>query len=208
VVGVVPDYSLHTVRTQIGPILYYIDPELNRFGDVTVKLTGQNVDATLASISKQGRAMGLKRPVVLRFYSQIAQALYADATRQTAAVAASAGLAVLIACLGLFGLAVFTAERRIKEIGVRKAMGAATTDIVGLLLRAFTRPVLLANLIAWPTAGWAMNRWLSGFAYHVALSPWYFLAGGGAAALIAVLTVLGHCIGQARAKPVQALRYE
>jgi putative ABC transport system permease protein len=208
VVGVVPDYSLHTVRGEIGPILYYIDPELNRFSNVTVTLTGENVASTLAAISKQGPAMGQKRPMVLRFYSQIAQELYADITRQAAAVAASAALAVLIACLGLFGLAVFTAERRIKEIGVRKAMGAATSDIVALLLKAFTRPVLIANLIAWPIAGWAMQRWLQGFAYHVGLSPWYFVAGGGAAALIAVLTVLGHCIGQARARPVQALRYE
>jgi putative ABC transport system permease protein len=196
------------VRDRIGPLLYYVDPAINRLGDVTVKLTGENVAATLDAISKQGPAMGQKRPLALRFYSQVAQALYADIITQTAAVAASAALAVLIACLGLFGLAVFTAERRIKEVGVRKAMGASTRDIVGLLLKAFTRPVLLANLLAWPLAWWAMGRWLSGFAYHVALSPWYFLAGGGAAALIAVLTVLGHCIGQARAKPVHALRYE
>ena len=208
VVGVVPDYSLHTVRGEIGPILYYIDPELNRFSNVTVQLTKKNKTTTLDAISKQARAMGQKRPPVVRFYSQLAQGLYADVTRQTAAVAASAALAVLIACLGLFGMAVFTAERRIKEIGVRKAMGAATADIVALLLQAFTRPVLLANLIAWPIAGWAMQSWRQGFAYHVDLSPWYFLAGGGAAVLIAVLTVLGHCIAQARAKPVQALRYE
>jgi putative ABC transport system permease protein len=152
--------------------------------------------------------MGANRPFVLRFYSQIAQTLYADIISQTAAVAASAVLAVLIACLGLFGLAVFTAERRIKEIGVRKAMGASAADIVGLLLRAFTRPVLLANLLAWPLAWWAMDHWLDGFAYRIALSPWYFAAGGGAAILVAALTVIGQCVQQARAKPVHALRYE
>ena len=208
IVGVVPDFSMQSVRDPIGPILYFVDPAGTRFSPLAVKLSRRNVAATLDSISRQQQAMGAKRPFVLRFYSQVAQALYADIISQTAAVAASAALAVLIACLGLFGLAVFTAERRIKEIGVRKAMGAATHDIIGLLLKAFTRPVLLANLVAWPTAGWAMDRWLSGFAYHVALSPWYFLAGGGAAALIAILTVLGHCIHQARAKPVHALRYE
>jgi putative ABC transport system permease protein len=208
IVGVVPDFSLQSVRDPIGPILYYVDPLSTRRDALAVKLTGQDVAGTLASIARQGPALGQKRPMVLRFYSQVAQTLYADIIGQTAAVGASAALAILIACLGLFGLAVFTAERRIKEIGVRKAMGAATPDIVGLLLKAFTRPVLLANLLAWPIAWWAMQRWLSGFAYHVVLSPWYFLAGGGAAALIAVLTVLGHCIGQARAKPVNALRYE
>ena len=208
IVGVVPDFSLQSVRDPIGPILYYVDPLSVRRGSLAVTLTGQDVAGTLGAIAQQGRALGQKRPMTVRFYSQVAQALYADIISQTAAVAASAALAVLIACLGLFGLAVFTAERRIKEIGVRKAMGAATFDIVGLLLKAFTRPVLLANLLAWPIAWWAMSRWLSGFAYHIALSPWYFVAGGGAAPAIAMLTVLGHCIGQARAKPVHALRYE
>jgi putative ABC transport system permease protein len=208
IVGVVPDFSMQSVRDAIRPTLYYVDPDTTRSGFLAVELTGENVAATLRAIAQQAPAMGARRPFVLRFYSQIAQALYADIVQQTAAVSASAGLAVLIASLGLFGLAAFTAERRIKEIGVRKAMGAATSDIVGLLLKAFTRPVLLANLLAWPVAWWAMDRWLAGFAYHVDLSPWYFVAGGGAAALIAVLTVLGHCIHQARARPVQALRYE
>jgi putative ABC transport system permease protein len=208
IVGVVPDFSLQSVRDPIGPILYYADPLSTRRDALAVKLTGRDVAETLASIVRQGPALGQKRPLVLRFYSQLARARYADIIQQTAAVATSAALAVLIACLGLFGLAVFTAEQRVKEIGVRKAMGAATADIVGLLLKAFTRPVLLANLLAWPVAWWAMNRWLAGFAYHVGLSPWYFLAGGGAAVVVAVLTVLGHCIHQARAKPVHALRYE
>ena len=208
IVGVAPDFSMQSVRDPIGPILYFVDPAGTRFSPLAVKLSRNNVAATLDTISQQQQAMGAKRPFVLRFYSQIAQTLYADIISQTAAIAASAALAILIACLGLFGLAVFTAERRIKEIAVRKAMGAATADIVALLLKAFTRPVLLANLVAWPIAWWAMNRWLSGFAYHVALSPWYFAAGGAAAVSIAVLTVLGHCVHQARAKPVQALRYE
>jgi putative ABC transport system permease protein len=208
IVGVIPDFSMQTVRDPIGPILYYADPDMMRLSPLAVTLTGQGVAATVQAISQQRTAMGAKRPFVLRFQSEIEQKLYADITRQTAAVAATAALAVLIACLGLFGLAVFTAERRIKEIGVRKAMGASTPDIVGLLLNAFTRPVLLANLVAWPLAWWALSRWLQGFAYHVALSPWYFLAGGGAAAAIAILTVLGHCVHQARAKPVLALRYE
>jgi putative ABC transport system permease protein len=208
IVGVAPDFSMQSVRDPIRPTLYYVDPATTRSGFLAVKLTGENVAGTLRAIAQQGPAMGVRRPFVLRFYSQIAQALYADIVRQTAAVSASAVLAVLIACLGLFGLAVSTAERRVKEIGVRKAMGASTADIVGLLMLTFTRPVLLANLIAWPAAWWVMRYWLSAFAYRVALSPWYFLAGGGAAALIAALTVLGHSVRQARARPVHALRYE
>jgi putative ABC transport system permease protein len=208
IVGVVPDFSLESVREPIGPILYYVDPLTTRKDFLTVMLTGGDVAATLDAIAQQARPLGQKRPLVIRFYSQLAQTLYADIISQTAAVAASAALAVLIACLGLFGLAVFTAERRIKEIGVRKAMGASAGDIVGLLLKAFTRPVLLANLIAWPLAWWAMQHWLSGFAYRIALSPWFFAAGGGAALAVAALTVIGQCVRQARAKPVHALRYE
>ena len=115
---------------------------------------------------------------------------------------------MFIACLGLFGLAADAAERRTKEIGVRKAMGASSRNIVVLLLKSFTRPVLWANLIAWPVSWWAMDRWLSGFAYRITLAPWIFLAASAAALAIATLTVAAHAVRVARAKPIGALRYE
>jgi len=123
-------------------------------------------------------------------------------------VAVCAGLAIAIAGVGLFSLAAFTTERRTKEIGVRKALGAGTGDIVQLLLWQFARPVLWANLIAWPTAFWAMDRWLSGFAYRVDLPPWLFLAASASGVLIAWATVSAHTVLVARAKPAGALRYE
>ncbi len=127
---------------------------------------------------------------------------------QGIAISICAGLAIFIACLGLFALAAFTTERRTKEIGVRKAMGAETGDIVRLLLWQFTQPVLWANLIAWPVAWWAMDHWLQGFAYRVDLPPWLFLAATAAAVVIAWATVSTHAWLVARARPVTALRYE
>jgi putative ABC transport system permease protein len=115
---------------------------------------------------------------------------------------------VFIAALVLFGLAAFTAERRSKEIGIRKAMGADRGDIVRLLLWSFTKPVLWANLIAWPLGWWALDRWLHGFGRHIDLDPWTFLVASLAALVIAWVTVLAHTLKVAGAKPVTALRYE
>ena len=136
------------------------------------------------------------------------QDLYRDVVIQGVVVAVCAGLAISIAGIGLFSLAAFTTEQRTKEIGVRKAMGARTIDIVRLLLWRFTQPVLWANLIAWPAAFWAMDRWLSGFAYRVDLPIWLFLAASAAGVVIAWATVSAHTVLVARAKPARALRYE
>jgi putative ABC transport system permease protein len=119
-----------------------------------------------------------------------------------------AGVAAFIACLGLFGLSVYSAEQRTKEIGIRKTMGATRLDIVKRLLWQFSKPVIWANLIAWPIAGITMSRWLQGFAYHINLEPWLFLSATLLALMIALLTVSGHAILVARAKPATALRYE
>ncbi len=206
IVGVVRDFSLQTVREPIRPMIYYVDPAFT--ADLTVRVSGQDTAAIVGRIARQGALLGAKRPLKIEFYSQIAQTLYDDIIHQGLAVAASAGVAVFIACLGLFGLAANTAERRTKEIGIRKAMGASSRNIVVLLLKSFTRPVLWANLIAWPVSWWAMDRWLSGFAYRITLAPWIFLAASAAALAIATLTVAAHAVRVARAKPIGALRYE
>ena len=117
-------------------------------------------------------------------------------------------LAVVIGCLGLFGLAAFTAERRTKEIGIRKVLGAQTQDIVRLLVWQFSHPVLIANLIAWPVAWWVMRDWLNGFDTRIALTPVPFLEAGLLALLIAIATIAAHAWRVARTNPIHALRYE
>jgi putative ABC transport system permease protein len=206
VIGVVPDFTLESIRSPIAPQLYYVDPGDCRF--MVVKLDGRRMPETLKAIRQAWRATGHERPLPLAFENQVVQDLYKDVIVQGVAIAICAGLAIFIACLGLFALAAFTTERRTKEIGVRKAMGASTFDVVRLLLWQFTQPVLWANLIAWPLAWLAMRRWLDGFAYRVDLPAWLFLAAAAAAVAIAWLTVSLHSWLVARARPVTALRYE
>ena len=206
IVGVAPDYTLGSIRTTIEASLYYVDPV--RAGILVVKLDGRTVPETLRAIDRIWKRSGQKGPPNRLFEDQGVQSLYQDVITQEIALSICSGLAILIACVGLFALAAFITERRTKEIGVRKAMGASTFDVVRLLLWQFTKPVLWANLIAWPLAFWAMDHWLRGFAYRVDLPPWLFLAASVVAVLIAWITVSTHAWLVARAKPAMALRYE
>jgi len=151
---------------------------------------------------------GPSRPISEMFLAQFRRNLYLDLTIQDATIAICAGLAILIACLGLFALAAFMTERRTREIGIRKAMGAGTRDVVLLLLWQFTIPVLCAVALALPLGAWAMSGWLQQFAYRVPLSAWTFALAGAAAILIAWLTVSYQSYTVARAKPAGALQYE
>jgi putative ABC transport system permease protein len=206
VIGIVPDFTLGSVRQPIQPMLYFVEPGRERF--ILMKLDGRTIPETLAEIDRIWKRTGHDNPAGYRFESQQVQDLYRDIITQGAALAICAGLAILIACVGLFALAAFTTERRTKEIGVRKAMGADTSDVVRLLVWQFTRPVLWANLIAWPVAFWAMDQWLHGFAYRVGLPVWLFLAASALAVAIAWATVGAQAFLAARSRPVSALRYE
>jgi putative ABC transport system permease protein len=128
--------------------------------------------------------------------------------RQGTLFAVFVGIAIFIACLGLFGLAAFSTQRRTKEIGIRKVFGARVRDVVFLLLWQFSIPVLIANAIAWPVAWYYLHGWLQGFAYRITLSPLYFLGAGATALVIAWATVFVHARRVAGANPIHALRYE
>ena len=206
IIGVVPDFSRDTVREAIAPMFY---ENGSWFTQLNVKLRGAAVPETLRAIDRLWNQIpGETRPISRQFYDEYVQTLYLSLTRQRAIFGVFALVAMLLAGLGLFGLAGFTVERRTREIGVRKAMGAETGDVARLLLWQFAKPVLWANVIAWPVAGYIMYRWLLGFAYRIDLEPWLFAAASLTALAIAMLTVSTHSILVARANPVAALRYE
>jgi putative ABC transport system permease protein len=134
--------------------------------------------------------------------------MYFDIIQQRRVLGSLSGVAVFLSCLGLFGLSIYTAQRRTKEIGIRKVMGASTGAVMRLLLWAFAKPVVWASLIAWPFAAWIMNRWLDGFVYRVDLGWWMLPVASLLALAITLATVSAHSYLVARAKPASALRYE
>jgi putative ABC transport system permease protein len=206
IVGVVPDFARDSVRAAIEPVFF--STTIGSF-ELDVKLRGQDVPQTLAAIDRLwNQTSPLPGPISRRFFDQYVEDLYRDLTRQGTFFTVLASLAIVLAALGLFGLAAFTVERRTREIGVRKALGASTSDVTRLLLWRFVKPVLAANLIAWPVIGWLMARWLREFAYHIELPLWVFPIAGGVALVIALVTVGGHSIRVGRSAPVRALRYE
>jgi len=209
IIGVVQDFTLGSMRQPILPTFYAIGRELPPSSvGLAIKLDGKHTPETLAAIDKLWKRFGDGRPPTRVFADLFTMRLYVDTIIQGATVAIAGVIALSIAALGLFALSAYTTEQRTKEIGIRKAMGASSADILKLLLWQFTKPVLWANLIAWPVAFLVMRWWLSGFAYHVDVAPWTFAAAGAAALFIALATVLAHALNVARAKPVSALRYE
>ena len=206
VIGVVPDFTAGSIRNAIQPTAYFIDPGMS--STLVLKLDGKAMPETMRALEAEWKKASNGLPFGGRFMSQLMNDLYADILRQTKLFAGFSLVAIVVAAMGLLGLAVFTAQRRTREIGLRKVMGASRADILRFIGWQFARPVLLANLLAWPCAWFFLRRWLDGFAYHVDLDPTAFLAASALAALIAVISVSGHALLVARARPVEALRYE
>jgi putative ABC transport system permease protein len=206
IIGVVPDFARDSVRVAIEPVFF--SNNSNAY-ELNVRLRGQDVPQTLAAIDRLwSRSAPLPGPITRTFFDQYVEDLYRDLERQGTLLTVAASLAVVLAAFGLFGLAAFTVERRTREIGVRKALGADTADVTRLLLWRFAKPVLVANVIAWPLLAWGMSRWLQGFAYHIDLPLWPFPVAAAVALVIAVIAVSGHAINVARRVPVRALRSE
>ena len=206
IVGVVPDFAFDLYDLGKWPRFYVVEP--NAMATLSIKLKPGGQAATLRSIDALWVRTGAVTPPSHRFLDDYVQGFYLATIQQGWMLDALSVTALVLACLGLFGLAAFIAGQRTQEIGVRKAMGASTGDVVGLLLGAFAWPVLLANLIAWPICAWLLQRWLDGFVRHIPLQPWMFLSAALAALAVALATVLVHTLRVAAAKPATALRYE
>ena len=206
IVGVVSDARFESARFEAFPKIYYVSPAGHLA--IAVRFDPARATQVMAAVQSLWKATVRTNPFTGFFADARIAEMYSGDERRAQMFAAFATFAVLISCLGLFGLAAFTAEQRTKEIGIRKVLGARAGDIVGLLVWQFTRPVLLANLIAWPVAWWAMRNWLDEFQSRITLGPTPFLAAGALAFAIAVGTIAGHSLRVARANPIHALRYE
>jgi putative ABC transport system permease protein len=205
IIGVVQDSRFRSIREPIDPIMFRI--EKNGYGQALVRYDG-DPGRIRADIERIWKRIASDAPFDAKFSEDIIKNLYENEEARAKTFAGFALLAVVVACLGLFGLAAFTAERRTKEIGIRKVLGARSRDIVQLLAWQFSKPVIVANLIAWPVAWWVMRDWLNGFDARIDLGPTPFLVAGLLALAIAVATIAGHAFKVARSNPIHALRYE
>ena len=207
IIGVAPDFSRDSISEPSPPVFY--EYFTWRTYEVYIKLRATHVAQTLAAVDRLwNQDAGTTGPIRRYFLSDYTQSLYANIARESRVLGAFAIVAVFLAGLGLLGLASYLAERRIKEIGVRKALGAGAGDLRSLLVWQFVKPVLWAIAIACPIAGYLLNRWLHGFAYHIDLAAWHFGAAATLALAVAVLTVGMQCHRVARTKTVAALRHE
>jgi putative ABC transport system permease protein len=205
VIGVVGDTRFRSARDPVQPLMFRATRD--EPGWMIVRYRGDPL-AARKGVEQMWKKVAPDVPFEAKFSEDIVRELYKADRSRAQIFAAFALLAVIIGCLGLFGLAAFTAERRTKEIGIRKVLGARTRDIVRLLVWQFSRPVIIANLIAWPIAWWVMRDWLNGFDQRIALTPLPFVIAAAIALGIAIATVVGHAVKVARANPIHALRYE
>jgi putative ABC transport system permease protein len=206
IVGVLADAKELGARQPVVPMAYPYIPDYPM--QIAIRMRGVMVPQTVIFVDHLWQSFSPNIAIQRDFLDDSFGKLYQVDERQGAMFGTFVIVAIFIACLGLFGVAAFTASRRTKEIGIRKVFGARTRDVVFLLLWQFSIPVLIANAIAWPLAWYYLHGWLQTFAYHISLSPLYFLGAGAAAMAIAWATVFTHARRVAGANPIRALRYE
>ena len=207
IVGVVDDLRFFSPRLPATPVYYTYTRGIVPYPVATMRFSG-DPRAVAEGVRAAWIRVAPEAPFRADTGERLLQNFYDEDDRATRLFGIGAGLAVLIGCVGLWGLASFNTQRRAMEIGIRKTLGASSSDIVKLLVGQFLRPVLLANLIAWPLAFVAMRTWLAGFDDRITLSPLYFLGATALAVVIAVLTVLGQALRASRTAPAWALRHD
>lgn len=204
VVGVVRDFHIQTLHTPIEPLTFNTDQWNMKL--VHLKIRGQGLQETISHIETVWKRYLPGRPVAFEFLDEKIDTYYRSERLQSLVFRTFAGIAIFVACLGLLGLAAYTSAQRTREIGIRKVLGATEGSVVAMLSREFTKLVLIANLLGWPVAYWAMQSWLSNFAYRIDLTPWPFLVSSVATLLVAWLTVSLQSWRAARTEPTVAHR--
>jgi putative ABC transport system permease protein len=205
VIGVIKDFHHESLREKIRGFLIMLSPDR---GLLSVKVRPENTAGTIRSIEKIWKEMSPAYPFNYSFLDERFDQIYRTEQRMGKIFMVFTLITIFVACLGLFGLASFTAEQRTKEIGIRKVLGASVPNVVLLLSRQFTKWVLLANVIAWPVAFLVMRSWLQNFAYRIDMGVWVFVLSGVIAIGIAILSVSAKALKAATANPVRSLRYE
>lgn len=208
IVGIAKDFNFNSLHAKIENMFIFNAGYKGYFTTASVKINGGQTPQALRLIENTWQKINSGHPFEYQFLDDHFNDVYRADIQVSSIVAVLAGLAIIISCLGLFGLASYSAERRIKEVGIRKVLGASVQGIVTLLSKQFIVLVLIANLIAWPVAYFTMHTWLNDYAYHVELSWWVFVVSGVAALLIALITVSYQAIRAAVANPVKSLRSE
>ena len=206
IIGVAEDFHFESTHNEIVPVVYFIDKNWRNW--VSIKISSSNVSETMKFIKKTWDNLDVDVRYNPSFYQDNIDALYRSEKRFFILFIIFSSLAISIACLGIFGLASFTAEQKTKEIGIRKVMGASVTTIVRLINKEFLKLVLVSNLMAWPIAWYFMQNWLANFTYRIDLTLWPFLISGILAVIIALLSVSYQALKASSTNPVNALRYE
>ncbi len=205
VVGVVKDFNFSSMHQSVGPLIIVRG---DSWGAIAVRVDTKNISPIINAIKNRWAGMVPAQPFSYTFMDSDFDNIYIAEQRTGKLFITFAVFAILIGCLGLFGLVTYAAEQRIKEIGVRKVLGASVSSIVTMLSKDFAKLILIASLIAFPIAWWAMHKWLQSFAFRITISWWVFILAGAAALVIALLTVSVQAIRAAITNPVKSLRTE
>ena len=204
VIGVVKDFHFKSLHEAITPLLMVLSPE----SGLIIRTKTADIAGLLSSMQQQWAAFNPDEPFTYDFMDELYNNTYATEQKTGRILNIFAVLTIFVACLGLFGLATYTAEQRSKEIGIRKVLGASVTQVTQMLSKEFLKLVLVGCVLAFPVSWWAMHKWLQDFVYRINISWWVFLFAGVVAMVIALCTVSAKAIRAALANPVKSLRTE
>jgi putative ABC transport system permease protein len=205
IVGVVSDFNFNSLREVVSPLALFMKKQNS---SIAFKISTENISGLISQINDKWKEMAPGQPFNYSFMDEDFNRVYNNDQKVGRIFISFALFAILIACLGLFGLVTYAAQQRTKEIGIRKVLGASEVNVAGMLSKDFLKLILVAALIAFPVSWWAMNQWLNQFAYRISISWWIFLVAGVTALLIGMITVSFQAIKAAIANPVNSLRSE
>jgi ABC-type antimicrobial peptide transport system permease subunit len=209
VIGVVKDFHFESLHATVKPSYAVLERQgANPWFKIMIRIRADHQQQTIAAIRQFYETYNPGFPFTFNFLDEAYQKQYDSDTRVSVLSKYFAGLAIIISCLGLFGLAAFTAQKRRKEIGIRKVIGASVSGITAMLSKDFLVLISISLIIAFPLSWWLMNSWLRGFAYRVSITPFVFVIAGVSVILITLFTVSFQSIKASMANPVKSLRTE